>query len=185
MYFKWLSLFWFSFFHAVNTRICDYWKLISSFGKFLCSYLGMSDSTIGFLEKLSNRTSKGMNEEIQKRVNYSGQITRKLVMAMEKVLQRSMDLSKVIHEKNNQVQCLIQNIVSKFYRLTLLKRIKFCINKSDLYQMLSLGTFSPSSKFRPGKPFPQVSPFLLPGRTTSKIPPLRTSTRQQHRVCLD
>lgn len=75
----------------------------------------MSDSTVGFLEKLSNRTSKGMNEEIQKRVNYSGQITRKLVMAMEKVLQRSMDLSKVVHEKNDQVQCLIQNIVCKFY----------------------------------------------------------------------
>ena len=36
-------------------------------------------------------------------------------MAMEKVLQRSMDLSKVVHEKNDQVQCLIQNIVCKFY----------------------------------------------------------------------
>jgi len=70
---------------------------------------GMSETTVAFLEKLSNRTSKGMKEEISKRVNYSGIMIKRLVLSLEKVLNRSIELSKLLHTKKQQVKLFKEN----------------------------------------------------------------------------
>ncbi|XP_057295387.1 E3 ubiquitin-protein ligase BRE1A-like [Hydractinia symbiolongicarpus] len=63
---------------------------------------GMSVSTVEFLEKLSNRTTKGMKEEIHKRVMHSGLITKRLVHVLEKVLIRSQDLTKMFEDRKKK-----------------------------------------------------------------------------------
>ena len=59
----------------------------------------MNETTVAFLEKLSNRTTKGTSEEIQKRVTHSGSIVRRLVMTMEKTIQRTNTVIDVLNKK--------------------------------------------------------------------------------------
>lgn len=58
--------------------------------------LGMSETTVAFLEKLSNRTTKGTSEEIQKRVTHSGSIIKRLVITMERATQRNKELIEAL-----------------------------------------------------------------------------------------
>jgi E3 ubiquitin-protein ligase BRE1 len=57
---------------------------------------GMSETTVAFLEKLSNRTSKGIQEECGKRVMHTGIMVKKLVKALEVILLRSLDISEMV-----------------------------------------------------------------------------------------
>lgn len=61
--------------------------------------LGMNETTVAFLEKLSNRTTKGTSEEIQKRVTHSTSIIRRLVITMEKTIQRTNDVITTLNKK--------------------------------------------------------------------------------------
>ena len=65
--------------------------------------LGMSESTVAFLEKLSNRTKNGMREETQKRVIHTGTIVKRLVLAMEKILVRSRDMTEMFLQQKRKV----------------------------------------------------------------------------------
>jgi len=56
----------------------------------------MSESTVAFLEKLSNRTTKGIQEELGKRVMHTGNMIRKLVKSLETVLQRGQDVCDMV-----------------------------------------------------------------------------------------
>ena len=70
----------------------DYYEIF-----YLCQFnLDMSETTVAFLERLSNRTTKGINEELQKKVIYSGNITENLVKSLEKILIRSQEVTKLL-----------------------------------------------------------------------------------------
>lgn len=58
---------------------------------------GKSETTVAFLEKLSNRTTKGIQEELGKRVMHTGNMVRKLVVKLEAILVRSKDVSDMIN----------------------------------------------------------------------------------------
>ncbi len=58
----------------------------------------MSDSTVAFLERLHNRTTKGIEEEIRKRMTFSSSIINQLVLAIDKRVTRSTDISKMLAE---------------------------------------------------------------------------------------
>ena len=64
-------------------------------------YSAMSETTVAFLEKLSNRTTKGTSEEIQKRVTHSSSIIERLVVRMEKNMKRNKELIETL--KNEKV----------------------------------------------------------------------------------
>ncbi|XP_066921932.1 E3 ubiquitin-protein ligase Bre1-like [Clytia hemisphaerica] len=58
--------------------------------------LAMSETTVAFLEKLSNRTTKGTSEEIQKRVTHSSSIIERLVVRIEKNMKRNKELIETL-----------------------------------------------------------------------------------------
>ena len=66
----------------------------------LC-FVVMSDTTVAFLEKLSDRTTKGMEEEISKRVCKSKELICKLVSLIDKTLTRSHDIAKLIQDSQS------------------------------------------------------------------------------------
>jgi len=63
----------------------------------------MSDTTVAFLEKLSNRTTKVVDEEARMRVSYTGKMTSKLVRAIEKSINQSQNLNKLLKKRKEQV----------------------------------------------------------------------------------
>ena len=67
-----------------------------------CLFLaGMSDSTVTFLERLHNRTTKGIEEEIGKRVTFSKSIISQLIQFVDKRVTRGKDISKMLDELKN------------------------------------------------------------------------------------
>ena len=63
----------------------------------------MSETTVAFLEKLSNRTTKGTSEEIQKRVTHSGSIVKRLIIMLEKSMQRNKELVQALKNDRSKV----------------------------------------------------------------------------------
>ena len=61
----------------------------------------MSDSTVAFLERLHNRTTKGIEEEIGKRVTFSKSIISQLVQFIDKRVTRGKDFGKMLNELKN------------------------------------------------------------------------------------
>jgi len=58
----------------------------------------MSDSTVAFLERLLNRTTKGIEEEIGKRVTFSKSIISQLIQFVDKRVTRGKDFGKMLGE---------------------------------------------------------------------------------------
>jgi len=63
----------------------------------------MSETTVAFLEKLSNRTTKGTSEEIQKRVTHSCSIVKRLIVTLEKSMQRNKELVQALKNDKSKV----------------------------------------------------------------------------------
>ena len=60
--------------------------------------LAISDSTVAFLERLHNRTTKGIEEEIGKRMIFSKSIISQLIQSIDKRVTRSRDIEKMLKE---------------------------------------------------------------------------------------
>ena len=58
----------------------------------------MSDTTITFLDRLHNRTTKGIEEEIGKRVTFSNGIISQLIQFIDKRITRGKDIGKMLEE---------------------------------------------------------------------------------------
>lgn len=58
----------------------------------------ISDSTVAFLERLHNRTTKGIEEEIGKRMIFSKSIISQLIQSIDKRVTRSRDIEKMLKE---------------------------------------------------------------------------------------
>lgn len=58
----------------------------------------ISDSTVAFLERLHNRTTKGIEEEIGKRVTFSKNIICQLIQFVDKRITRGKDIGKMLAE---------------------------------------------------------------------------------------
>ncbi|XP_012554643.1 E3 ubiquitin-protein ligase BRE1A isoform X1 [Hydra vulgaris] len=56
----------------------------------------INETTTAFLEKLSNRTTKGISEELEKRLIHSKEITKKFILALDGVLSRKDKLTQTI-----------------------------------------------------------------------------------------
>lgn len=63
--------------------------------------IAMSDSTMVFLERLHNRTTKGIEEEIGKRVTFSKSIISQLIQFIDKRVTRGKDIAKMLEEVKN------------------------------------------------------------------------------------
>lgn len=83
----------------------------------------MSESTVAFLEKLSNRTTKGIQEELGKRQMHTGNMIRKLVKSLESVLQRGQDIADMVQSGREKVLSSYPFIVFSFLFLLELSRL--------------------------------------------------------------